>query len=277
MTSAHLPVSSVTGDFVDLLRGPISASIDTSGVWARPAPPPPTGPRAASGRASARRPADRSSHMSRRSRRNSQPDAGPDAKLVVTRLLGPLFAEANDVAADELTRRYGSWAELDIEPVHADDFVQLIKNWTGLPMARIANLLGVSRRALYDWYSGKPSLATNAHRASALIDALRPLAMQWDSTRLGAWLSSGDPSPLELAEAGDLDSFARRAGEATADREPVPPTLLDVRLVDPGTEVQALSREEVGAFLARLRVPRTPNKRASWTPRELAYSEPDDE
>jgi hypothetical protein len=159
-----------------------------------------------------------------------------------------------------------------------DSLLTELRQSVGLNVTETADLLGVARRTLYTW-TGKGSISPQREgRVSAAVDALRPLAIRWSPARVRHWLDYGDPSPRTLLKRGAYNDV-RRAAEAASETGGIP--LLEAsRIVRPEdettlVEMDSLGPEDQKAYLTALTRLREPKAVGSWTPPELAYSDPE--
>lgn len=80
---------------------------------------------------------------------------------------------------------------------HAE--LRLLSDWTRLPVEPLAELVGASRRTIYNWLAGKPIGEDAQARILRLRDLLTPVAESRDPSLVRSWLLHGDPSPATLA------------------------------------------------------------------------------
>lgn len=88
--------------------------------------------------------------------------------------------------------------------------IRWMKDATGLPLERVAALLGVTRQALYLWERGEPISDGNRRRLLTVRDVLeRTQARNPSPAELAAWLDTprgpDARTPAELLEAGEID------------------------------------------------------------------------
>lgn len=81
--------------------------------------------------------------------------------------------------------------------VHAE--LRLLSDWTLLPVEQLGDLVGASRRTIYNWFAGKPIGEDARARILRLRDLLTPVAETRDPSLVRSWLLRGDPSPATLA------------------------------------------------------------------------------
>jgi hypothetical protein len=85
------------------------------------------------------------------------------------------------------------------------EMLDLLRTGTGLPVAELVRLLGVSRRSYYTWTSRGSLSPLNERRLAGLFHALNPLLYQWSPGRVRAWLSEGSPARAELLRSGQFE------------------------------------------------------------------------
>lgn len=98
-----------------------------------------------------------------------------------------------------------------LEPVQlTDDLVEDVQRTTGLTYVQIAQIFGISERAVASWkHSGVPRHRQEAMRALraiglTLVGALGPEGV-------GAWFRAGQPSRITQLASGDLRSVVAQA------------------------------------------------------------------
>jgi AcrR family transcriptional regulator len=100
----------------------------------------------------------------------------------------------------------------------------------------LAEVLGVSRPALYDWFEGKEPNLTNARRLTTLVQLLAnagvTAAHALSPRFVREALNDGEPSLLELLKADTLD-------EARISK-----VLREAKAIDDGVENERLTRED---------------------------------
>jgi hypothetical protein len=157
----------------------------------------------------------------------------------------------------------------------ATTLINQLRAATSLPVSRLADLLMVSRRTLYNWLSGAVVSPDRYERVTELHHRLIPLARYWQPSRVHHWLEYGSPSPLDLAERGDQGELFRVLDEAL---QHPGSELLESKRIDfqvdlpPGEPVQALEHGQRQAVLSALRIQRSPIGRVGQRAIELADS-----
>lgn len=153
-------------------------------------------------------------------------------------------------------------------PVVRDVYAELrvLLEWTRLPVEQFGELVGASRRTMYNWLGGRPIRDEAQSRIFRLHDVLADIAASRDPALVRAWLLRGDPSPATLAAEERWDELEARVREETAPLRPIEQDLREV-----GEEPQADTREVLNAVLfAFSSAPgRTAAPRLAWRPREL--------
>jgi hypothetical protein len=146
--------------------------------------------------------------------------------------------------------------------------------WTRLPVEQFGELVGASRRTMYNWLAGRPIRDEAQSRIFRLRDAIADVADSRDPALVRAWLLSGDPSPATLVIEERWDEFEARVREETAPLRP-----LDQETQQTGEEPQAETREVLNAVLSAFSSTssRTRAPRPAWKPHEVTGIQSEDE
>jgi hypothetical protein len=70
------------------------------------------------------------------------------------------------------------------QPVPIGDRLDLIKAQLDLSITQMAELFGVTRKSIYDWYEGKGQRSSTSNKMEVLIDALKKTTNEVDLRRL---------------------------------------------------------------------------------------------
>jgi transcriptional regulator with XRE-family HTH domain len=146
--------------------------------------------------------------------------------------------------------------------------------WTGGSAEDLAELLGASRRSIYNWLNGRPLRGEFAARATRLRTVLAPLGTDWHPQALANWLKQGRPLRARLAREerwAELEEQVRAAVKPL--RPDAAPQLAD-RVED--TPPAPLLADAVITALQEFSSPPpvTSSARRSWTPHELTGATP---
>lgn len=144
---------------------------------------------------------------------------------------------------------------------------------TRLPVEQLAELVGASRRTVYNWLSGRSIGEEARARIFRLRDALEPISQTRDSTLVRSWLAQGNPSSFQLAAS---EQWAELAARAQRDISPLPSS--DEALEDlhaQPAETPAVLRAALVAFSTALEQPSP--QRPGWKPREITGVTSEDE
>jgi hypothetical protein len=137
----------------------------------------------------------------------------------------------------------------------------------------LSELLGASRRSIYNWLKGKPVRAEFATRAERLQLVLVPLREDWHPQALAEWLQAGDPSPAQLAVAQRWAELEERVRDAQRPLQP------QARQDDEDAAAGSLEPWPAEALVAVLdefrSPPPAPGREISWRPRELTGLTPE--
>jgi transcriptional regulator with XRE-family HTH domain len=145
--------------------------------------------------------------------------------------------------------------------------------WTRLPVEQLGELLGASRRTIYNWLAGRPIRDESQSRIFRLRDAIAAIASSRDPALVREWLLRGDPSPATLAVDERWNELEARAHEETAPIRPI-----DL-MAEEGGGSRAESPEVLNAALLAFSTTsgRTASRRSEWRPSELTGIASDDE
>lgn len=164
-----------------------------------------------------------------------------------------------------ILRRFTSLGPRD--DLTAPKAVDLLREWTGMPVTDIAELLGVARRSLYHWATG---VARPRHEARLLgvVRTLRPLGESWDPWELREWL--GKAEVRTAVRSGALPDLALQVHAAAATRP-----VHRLAVAPPGLEeeVEPLDATALGRALSAATQRRAPRlRRPGYEPPELTDS-----
>ena len=134
-----------------------------------------------------------------------------------------------------------------------------------LPADRLAPILGVSRRSLYNWSRGREPSAVHEARIQRLRDVLQPLASEWHPSRIAQWFQEDVQAPAVLAERERWDALAAVVRQAKLVRSIGTEPTVDSS-ADQATSYAASVRK--AAFAALAATPELPARRPDWEPRE---------
>lgn len=103
------------------------------------------------------------------------------------------------------------------DPIDSPILDQLTRLGGRLQLSRdeLAELLGVSRRTVFNWLSGSVSPNPEARQRIQRILELLSEASSWTSSDLQWWLMDGDPSPFHLLAAQRWNEFSDRVVRAS--------------------------------------------------------------
>jgi hypothetical protein len=155
---------------------------------------------------------------------------------------------------------------------HAD--LRTLAEWTRLPVEQLGELLGASRRTIYNWLSGRPIRDEAQSRILRFRDSISPVASSRDPALVRAWLLRGDPSPAALVAQERWDELESVVRHETA---PVRPAdeVLEHGLKEPHADAPEVL---TAALLAFSNPPaRTTIRRPDWKPREVTGIESESE
>lgn len=156
----------------------------------------------------------------------------------------------------------------------ADNPVQLLRTWTGLPMVELARMLRRSRRAVYDRLGGARGTPSNEAHEAWVLDLLGALTSTMDPPRLRRWLVSGEPPMVDLLAAGQTEAAQERVMHALAADLP---QLRRLNANEVGPPVSTLSQPEIAAELSRFaRSQPTRARERTRVPRELLFGDIDE-
>lgn len=175
----------------------------------------------------------------------------------------------NAYVTDELARRVRQEP-----PREAHGELRLLSEWTRLPVESLGELVGASRRTIYNWLAGKPIGKDAQARILRLRDLLTPVAETRDPSLVRSWLLHGDPSPASLAAHEHWRELERLVA-------------IEVKPLQPASEIDgALEGEPAyadspGVLTAALLAFASPPARVrqpscDWQPREVTGIAPED-
>lgn len=146
--------------------------------------------------------------------------------------------------------------------------------WTGGSAEDLAELLGASRRSIYNWLNGRPLRGEFAASVTRLRTVLAPLGTDWHPQALADWLKQGRPLRARLAREerwAELEEQVRAAVEPL--RPDAAPQLADH--VEETAPVPLLDDAVIAALQEFSSPPPVAGRaRRSWTPRELTGATP---
>jgi transcriptional regulator with XRE-family HTH domain len=150
--------------------------------------------------------------------------------------------------------------------------LRLLLEWTRLPVEQLGELLGASRRTIYNWLAGRP--IRDEARIFRLRDVLSEIAASRDPALVRAWLLRGDPSPAMLATEERWDDLEARVRDETAPLRPIV-QMPEEEEGEPRADSPEVLRAALVAFSTA--PSRTTVRRAAWSPREITGIETEDE
>jgi hypothetical protein len=161
-------------------------------------------------------------------------------------------------------------------PVTRDVYSELrtLVEWTRLSVEQLGELLGASRRTMYNWLAGRPIRDNAQSRIFRLRDAIAEVERSRDPALVRTWLLRGDPSPAMLAAEERWDEFEARVRDETTPLRPI-----DQMPEEEGGEPRADSPEVLRAALVAFSTApgRMIPRRPAWRPREITGIENEDE
>ena len=179
--------------------------------------------------------------------------------------------------SDSLTHLADSVASTRPDTDAASDplaLIELLQGSMALSPAELAPLVGVKKRAIYNWLRGKSIGKNSAARIAQLASVLKPLTDSRDPLLVRSWLLSGEPSPATLIAAEQWEELGRLV---VADTQPLKAAArTDTSAGEPpARQPDAVFRET----LAALSTPpaKKGRTRAGWQPRELTGINPHDQ
>lgn len=152
------------------------------------------------------------------------------------------------------------------EPVDPGGAVERIREWTGLSVAGVAELMGVARRSLYHWTTGATRPRDEA-RLLGLARVLQAYAGTVEPWELRRWLTTA--AVREAVRSGDMPRVRRALGDAL--RSSTPPQLQPAR-PDLREEVVELAPSVLYSHYLAAAPRRTARSAASKRPLELTDS-----
>jgi hypothetical protein len=142
---------------------------------------------------------------------------------------------------------------------------QLVET-TRLPAERLGQMLGASRRTIYNWLSNRPIRDDAQARIFRLHDSLSPVAATRDPLLVREWLLRGDPPPAELAADEQWTHLQDLVSSQAGSIQPVEGEATPLA-GEPHAESSNVLRAVLLAFGTRSAGPG--NKRPDWRPREV--------
>jgi hypothetical protein len=143
---------------------------------------------------------------------------------------------------------------------NVNSMIEELRRLSQLPVTRVADLLKVSRRRIYDWMGGERISPANLERLVELKASVETLADRLRPGQIRSWFESGEPSARELLQRGAWDEFRNRVADVVA---PETSPLISTRRLAPEEtieeEVRPLEREEQLLALAAFRRERPAN------------------
>jgi hypothetical protein len=137
---------------------------------------------------------------------------------------------------------------------------------TLLPVEQLGDVLGASRRTMYNWLGGRPIRDEARSRIFRLRDSLEPVIRTRDPALVRNWLVHGDPSPALLAAEDQWDEFDDRVRQATAVLRPINEGR-DSGRDEPHPEPLDVLRAALMAFSTPQA--QATSQRPGWRPREV--------
>jgi hypothetical protein len=151
--------------------------------------------------------------------------------------------------------------------------VAVLRTSTGLPMADIARLLRLSRRAAYDRLRGVRGTPANQAHETWVIDVIGSLSSKLDPPRLRRWLVAGQPPAIDLVAAGETSRVEKRAEEELSGELP---RLRRLEATEKGPAVAPMSTAQIAAELQRFATPAAGREIRRREPRELLFGDTDE-
>lgn len=151
--------------------------------------------------------------------------------------------------------------------------VAVLRVSTGLPMADIARLLRLSRRAAYDRLRGVRGTPANEAHETWVVDVVGGLSSKLDPPRLRRWLVAGQPPAIDLIAAGETARVEKRADEELAGELP---RLRRLASTETGPAVSLMSVAEIAAELQRFATPAAGREIRRPEPVELLFGDGDE-
>ncbi len=107
-----------------------------------------------------------------------------------------------------------------------------VRRISGLTWDQLARVLGVARRSLHFWASGKPMLPTNQERLQRVLCTVRTIdrGTATENRRLLLEAGPGGVIALDLLAAGRFEDVARLLGTGTGPRGAATPAVSDLAL-----------------------------------------------
>ena len=123
--------------------------------------------------------------------------------------LAKLFSRFNTSNSGETVEEFAAAAEVR----SSADILQQLKGSTGLSWKKIAELFGVSRRAVYDWLEGKSMSEQNYSKLISVEEAVASINYS-TAFQLRTFLlfgNSGGENPFQLLKEERYEEFSRLA------------------------------------------------------------------
>lgn len=169
-------------------------------------------------------------------------------------------------------------ADRDVQrPV--SELVDLLRTSAGLTVTELADVLAVSRRALYTWSARGALSKENQRRLSGVAHALEPLAQSWSPGHVRMWLDQTRPAVRALLRSGEYEEVRRLALESLASEQV---TLRRGRRVTDHLTTSdhddlTIDRETRMAYLSAFSQRRTAATTVEWQPPEVTGMGNDDD
>lgn len=156
--------------------------------------------------------------------------------------------------------------------VHSE--LRLLIEWTRLPVERLGELVGASRRTIYNWLGDRPIREEAQSRIFRLHDGIAAIAESRDPVLVRDWLLRGDPSPATLAAGERWDEFEARVREEMAPLHPIE-QFPEEEDREPRAESSEVLRAALVAFSTT--ADRAAARRHDWMPPEITGIAREDE
>lgn len=156
--------------------------------------------------------------------------------------------------------------------VHSE--LRLLIERTRLSVERLGELVGASRRTIYNWLAGRPIREEAQSRILRLHDGIAAIANSRDPVLVRDWLLRGDPSPATLAAGERWDEFEARVRQEMAPLRPIE-QIPEEQDRKPRAESSEVLRAALVAFSTAS--DRAAARRPDWMPREITGIAREDE